>query len=38
MNGTAQAATNASTVESGLGPSMGNEKEQKQFPKKKARV
>lgn len=38
MNGTAQAATNASTIESGLGPSMPNEKQQKQFPKKKASV
>lgn len=35
MNGTAQAATNASTIESGLGPSITNVKEQKQFPKKK---
>lgn len=34
MNGTTQAAT----IESGLGPSMANEKEQKQFPKKKASV
>lgn len=29
MNGTAQAATNASTIESGLGPSITNVKEQK---------
>jgi len=38
MNGTAQAAPNAPTKESGLGPKRANEREQKQFPQKEASV
>lgn len=35
---TAQATPNAPTRESGLGPKKANEREQKQFPQKKASV
>lgn len=38
VNGTAQAAPNAPTRESGLGPKTAKEGEQKQLPKKKASV